>query len=58
MENEINLNRLKEAYRFYIKVQKDKDAISAGCLSDAEKWLFQELSALFDEEKIGDENGY
>ena len=38
MESEINLNRLKEAYLFYIKVQKDSEAISAGCLSDAEKW--------------------
>lgn len=56
METEINLNRLKEAYLFYIKVQKNSEAISAGCLNDAEKWLFQELSALFDEEKIGDEN--
>lgn len=56
METEIDLSRLKEAYLFYKKALKDKDAIACGCLSDAEEWVFKELSNLFDEEQIGDEN--
>lgn len=57
METGTNLNGLKEAYLFYKKALKDKDAIASGCLNDAEEWIFRELSALFDEEQIGNENG-
>lgn len=41
------VSKLKEAYDFYKKVEHDNEAILCGCLTDAEKWLWKELDALF-----------
>nr|DAS74523.1 MAG TPA: Putative acyl-CoA hydrolase [Caudoviricetes sp.] len=45
------LKGLKEAYLFYKKVLKDKDAMACGCLMDAEEWLFRELNELFENQE-------
>ena len=41
------LEGLKEAYLFYKKALKDKDAMACGCFRDAEEWLFRELDKIF-----------
>lgn len=45
------LKGLKEAFLFYKKALKDKDAVACGCLKDAEEWLIDELNKLFEEQE-------
>ena len=41
------LGGLKEAYLFYKKALKEKDAMAWGCLRDADEWLLRELDKIF-----------